>query len=142
LSDVAVHSTKEGFKGGKKRRKQRPQGDMTMTDHNDGNNGKASGSDVGRVATVEHSNKRQERPPTYHFKRLLEESYPHHAYPVRHKLKDYDMMKSFMISRSLTRGTKLDEDSGESNTMSFSGEDAIMTIYGGRPHQGGVVCLP
>jgi hypothetical protein len=41
-------------------------------------------------------------PPTNHFKRLLEEAYPNHAYPVRHKLKDCDMMRSFMTSGTLT----------------------------------------
>jgi hypothetical protein len=46
------------------------------------------------------------------FMRLLEEACPNHAYPIRHKLKDCDMMKSFMISGSLTRGTELDEDPG------------------------------
>jgi hypothetical protein len=34
-------------------------------------------------------------------------------YPVKHKLKDCNMMKNFMISRSLTRGMELDKDPGE-----------------------------
>jgi hypothetical protein len=37
-----------------------------------------------------------------HFNRLLEEACPNLAYPVRHKLKDYGMMRSFMTSRSPT----------------------------------------
>jgi hypothetical protein len=37
-----------------------------------------------------------------HFKRLLEEACPNHAYPIRHKLKDYGMMRSLMTSGSLT----------------------------------------
>jgi hypothetical protein len=57
---------------------------------------------MGRVVTVAHSNKRQASPPTDHFKRLLEESYPNHGYLIRHKLKDCDKMKSFMISMSPT----------------------------------------
>jgi hypothetical protein len=32
------------------------------------------------------------RPPTYHFKRLLEEAYPNHVYPIKHKLKDCDIV--------------------------------------------------
>jgi hypothetical protein len=51
------------------------------------------------------------------------------------------MIKSFMISGSLTWGTKLNEDSGGSDMMPFLGEDAVMMIYGGRPHQGGTMCL-
>jgi hypothetical protein len=31
-----------------------------------------------------------------HFKRLLKEAYPNHAYPVRHKHKDWGMMRSFL----------------------------------------------
>jgi hypothetical protein len=36
------------------------------------------------------------------YKRLLEEACPNHAYPIRHKLKDCNMMWSFMISGSVT----------------------------------------
>jgi hypothetical protein len=80
-----------------------------------------------------HCNKHQTRPHTDHFKRLLEEAYPNHAYPIKHKLKDCDMMRSFMISGSPTQGTKLNEDLGKSDTMPFLEEDAIITVYGGRP---------
>jgi hypothetical protein len=83
--------------------------------------------------TATRSDKRQVRPPTDHFKRLLKEAFPNHTYPVGYKLKDCGMIKSFMILRSLTRGTKLDEDPGGSDTMPFPKEDAVMTVYGGRP---------
>jgi hypothetical protein len=141
-SIVAVHSTKEGTKGGKKRCKQRPQGAMTMIDHDDGGYEKVGGSRGGRVVTAARSDKHQARLPMDHFKRLPEEACPNHAYPVRNKLKDYNMMKSFMISGSLTQGTKLNEDSGGSDTMPFPGEDTVMMVYGGHPHQGGTACLP
>jgi hypothetical protein len=42
------------------------------------------------------------------------------------------MMKSFMISGSLTRGMELDEDPSGSDAMPFPGEDVVMTVYGGR----------
>jgi hypothetical protein len=54
------------------------------------------------ISTAVHSDKRRARPPTDHFKRLLEEANPNHAYPIRHKLKDCGMMISFMTSGSLT----------------------------------------
>jgi hypothetical protein len=95
--DVAFHSAKEGTKGGKKRHKQRPQGARTTTDHDDSDGRKAGGSDRGHIMTATRSDKRQVRPPIDHFTRLLEEACPNHAYPVRHKLKDYSMMKSFTI---------------------------------------------
>jgi hypothetical protein len=91
---------------------------------------------VGRVATTVHSDKHQARPPTDHFKKLLEDAYPNHAYPIRHKLQDCDMMKSPMISRSPTRGAELDEDPGGSNTVPFPGENTVITVYGGRRPRG------
>jgi hypothetical protein len=63
-------------------------------DHDDGNDKKAGGSGGGHIATISHSNKHHTRPPTDHFKRLIEEACTNHAYPVRHKLKDYGKMKS------------------------------------------------
>jgi hypothetical protein len=86
-----------------------------------------------RISTAAHSDKRPMRLPTDNFKRLLEEAYPNHAYPVRHMLKDYDMMRTFMTSRSLTWGAELDEGPDGSNTTSFPEESTIMIIYRGRP---------
>jgi hypothetical protein len=71
---------------------------------------KAGGSGMGCIATAMHNDKRQAWMPTNHFKRLFKEACANHSYLIRHKLKDYDMMKSSMISRSLTWGTGLDED--------------------------------
>jgi hypothetical protein len=46
--------------------------------------------------STRHSVNRQACPPTTHFERLLEEACPNHVYPIKHKLKDCDMMKNFM----------------------------------------------
>jgi hypothetical protein len=102
LSNVSAHWTKEAIKCGNKRRKQRLQGTMTTTSHDDGHDWEAGGSSARRISTTVHSDKRPARPPLDHFKRLLEEACPYHAYPVRHKLKDCGMMRSFMTSGSLT----------------------------------------
>jgi hypothetical protein len=51
------------------------------------------------------------------------------------------MMRSFMTLRSLTWGTELSEDLCESDTMRFLGENIVMAVYGGRPHQGDDTCL-
>jgi hypothetical protein len=67
-------------------------------------------------------------PPIDHFKRLLREACPNHAYPIKHKLKDCNMMKSFMILGSLTRATELDEDPSGRDTMPFPREDAFMMV--------------
>jgi hypothetical protein len=103
------------------------------------NDKEACGSSVGHITTTTCSGKRQAQPPVDHFERLLEEACSNHAYPIKHKLKDCDMMKNFMISGSLTRGMELDEDPGVSDTMPFPGEDAVMTFYDGRPHQEGTM---
>jgi hypothetical protein len=44
------------------------------------------------------SSKHQARPPMDHFEKLLEEAYPNHAYPIKHKLWDYGLVRSFMTS--------------------------------------------
>jgi hypothetical protein len=88
--------------------------------------------------TTTCSDKRPMRPPTDHFKRLCDEACPNHAYPVRHKLKDYGMMRSIMTSWSLTWGTELDKGPDRSDTASFPEENIIMMEYGDAPPLGEV----
>jgi hypothetical protein len=95
-----------------------------MTNHDNSNYGKAGGSSGRCITMAAHGNKHLVRSPTYHFRRLLEVACPDHVYPIRHKLEDYDMMKSFMISGSFTQGIELNEDSGGSNTIPFPEEDS------------------
>jgi hypothetical protein len=123
----------EGIKGGKQRRKQRLQGTTTMTDHNDDKDEEAGGSSVRRISTTTCIDKRQSRLPMDHFYRLLEEAHPNHVYPVRHKLKDCGMMRSFMTSGSLTQGAELDEGLDGSDAMPFHGGNTVIMVYGGRP---------
>jgi hypothetical protein len=52
------------------------------------------------------------------------------------KLRDCNMMKNFMASRSLTRGTEVDEVPDEGDMMLILGQDVVMMIYDGRPSQG------
>jgi hypothetical protein len=66
---------------------------------------------------------------TDHFERLLKEVYPNHACPVKHKLKNCNMMKNFMVSRSLTQDMKPEEDLGGRDAMPFPRKDAVMTVY-------------
>jgi hypothetical protein len=90
----------------------------------------------GHVTTARHSGKHQVWLPTHHFERLLKEACPNHTYPVKHKLKECDMIKNFMISVSLTRGMELDEDPGISDMTPFPMEDAVMMVYDGCPPPG------
>jgi hypothetical protein len=58
LSDITVQSAREGVEGGKRRRKQCPQGAMTTADCDDNINGQAGGFGIGSVMTAAHSDKR------------------------------------------------------------------------------------
>jgi hypothetical protein len=103
-SNIAIQGTMKDVKGGKKRWKQGPQSVTTAAGRDNDNDSKqADSSDIERIMTTGCSVKRHARPPTNHFKRVLEEAYPYHAYPIKHKHRDCGMMKNFMISRSLTR---------------------------------------
>jgi hypothetical protein len=127
----------QGAKGGKKR-KRCPQGVAVTTDYGDK---KTNDSDMEYITTTGRSVKCQAWPPIDHFERLLEEACPNYAYLVKHKLKDYGMMKNFITSGSLTRDKEPEEDMGESDSTPFNEEDAVMMVYGGRPLLKGAVCL-
>jgi hypothetical protein len=64
-----------------------------------------------------------------------------HAYPVRHKLKDCGMMRSFMTSGSITQDVELNEGSDGSDTTPFPKKNAIMMAYRRHPCRGGTACL-
>jgi hypothetical protein len=99
-------------------------------------NKQAGGSGTEHATTVVGSSKRQAQPPTDHFDKLLEETCPNPAYPIKHKLRDCGMMKSFMASGSLSRDMEVDKVPNEGDAMPFPREDAAMTIYNGRPSPG------
>jgi hypothetical protein len=126
--DVAIHGAEEGAKAGKKRCKQRHQ--KVATNNNGGTNERA---EVERAIEAVGSSKHQARLSMDQFKMLLEETCPNHAYPIKHKLKDYGLMKSFMTTRSLSRGMEVDEAPIEGNAAPFPREDAITMIDGRHP---------
>jgi hypothetical protein len=74
--------------------------------------------------------------PIDHFKRLLEDACPNHAYPVRHKFKDNRMMQIFMTSESLIWGVEPSEGPDGSDIAPFHEENVVMTVVGGRPLEG------
>jgi hypothetical protein len=100
-TDVTAHCAQVGIKGSNKRCKQRPLGTGTTTSHDDGRDWEVGSSDVGNVSTAVRSNRHLVRLATDHFKRLLEEACPNHAYSIKHKLKDCGLMQNFMTSGSL-----------------------------------------
>jgi hypothetical protein len=132
-SDIVAHSAQEGIKVVNKQHKQCLQGTMTAISRNDDHDWEVGSSGMGCCSTTTRKNKHPTRPPTDHFKRLLEESYPNHAYAIRHKLKDCGMMRNFMTSGTLTWGTELDEGTNGSNTTPFPEDNTITTVYGGCP---------
>jgi hypothetical protein len=88
--------TVQGIKGGKKRRKQRPQWVAAAANYNDDDDKKTDDSDMDYVMTIGRSVKCQAWPPKDHFERLLKEAFANHAYLIKHKLNDYDMIKNLM----------------------------------------------
>jgi hypothetical protein len=140
-SVVVTHCTQEGVKGGGKRHRQHLQGTTTMTIHDDDHNWEAGSSSVRRTLADMHIVKCPAMPPIDHFKRLLEEACPNHAYPIRHNLKDYGMMRGFRTSGSLTWGTELNKEPDGSDTTLFPEENINMMIYGDAPCREGAAFL-
>jgi hypothetical protein len=71
-----------------------------------------------------------------HLEKLHGETCRNHPFPIKQKLRDYNMMKNFMASRSLPRGMELDEAPNEGGATPFPREDEVMTIYDGHPLPG------
>jgi hypothetical protein len=67
--------------------------------------------------------------PKDHFEKLLEATYPHHPYPVKHMLKECTMMKKFMTSRAPSRGSKLGGDPGGKSAAPIPEEAEVMTDF-------------
>jgi hypothetical protein len=124
-SDATILDTKRGAKGGKKRRKRRPQWVTVVAFTDDDNDKNVDDSRMGCLETTAHSGKRQVRPLIDHFERLLELACPNHAYPIKDKLRYYNMMKSFMTSGSQARDIELEEDTDRSDPTPFLEEDAV-----------------
>jgi hypothetical protein len=55
------------------------------------------------------------------------------VYPIKHKLKDGDMMKNFMTSGCLTRDKEPEGYPGGGGVIPFPREEAIMRVYDGCP---------
>jgi hypothetical protein len=99
-SNITIQGTKKGTKGGRKRC---PRWFADAISYDDDK--KADDSDKEYIMAAEQGFKRHARPPTYHFERLLESACLDHAYPIMHNLKECGMMKIFMSSGDLTRGS-------------------------------------
>jgi hypothetical protein len=84
---AASKGTKRSIKCNKKGPKRHPQWvAITTSSGNDDNDKEANNSDEEHIVV------------TNHFKKVLDVTLPHHAYPVRHKLKECSMMKNCMTT--------------------------------------------
>jgi hypothetical protein len=97
--------------------------------------GRSSDSGEECVAATERNLKRQTRPAKDHFEKLLEATYPHHSYPIKHKLKYCTLMKKFMMSGAFSKDRKPGGDPGGKGAAPIPGEAKVMTIFD-RPHHG------
>jgi hypothetical protein len=102
-----------------------------MSGYDDDDNKKVDDSDKVCVVGTGCSVKSKAQTPTNHFERLLEEAYLKHTYPIKHMLKDCDMMKNFMTSGSLTQDKELGGDPSGGGTTPFPTEEAIIMVYDG-----------
>jgi hypothetical protein len=89
----------------------------------------ADNSNMEHVVTNVCSVKRQDQPLIDYFESLLERACHNHVYPIKHKLKDYGMMKSVTILGSLTQDMEHKEDLSRRHVMPFPREDVAMTVY-------------
>jgi hypothetical protein len=98
--------SKKGAKGGKKGSKWHPRWVTIATSNND-NDKETDDDEQEYIMTAERDFKRQARQPKDHFQKLLEVVYPNHTYPVKHRLKDYTMIKkNVMTSGAISKGKK------------------------------------
>jgi hypothetical protein len=80
-------------KGGKKSQKRCPQqAAATIGRYDDDDDKQVDSSDMEHITTTGCNVKRPTHPLTDHFERVLKEAYRNHMYPVKHRLKDCDMM--------------------------------------------------
>jgi hypothetical protein len=107
----SVATTKGARKGGSKGLKWCPC-HIAVAVSNNGGDEEVGDSDEECVAAAERDFKHQTRPPKDHFEKLLKAAYPHHSYPIKHKLKDCTMMKNFMMSGALSKGRRPRESPG------------------------------
>jgi hypothetical protein len=128
--------TKRSAKGSKKGQKWLPKSVTITTYCDDDDDKEADGSDEEHVTTAERDLKPQAWQSTDHFEKLLEATYPNHAYPIKHKLKECSMMKNYMTTGALAVGKKLEGDPGGKAATPFPGEEVAMSICGGPdPHE-------
>jgi hypothetical protein len=84
-----------------KKCKQHHQETTITTDDNGGISKQVGSSCVVCAMAATGSSKHQAWSPMDHIEKILEDTCSNHTYPIKHKLKDCSMMKSFMTLGSL-----------------------------------------
>jgi hypothetical protein len=114
---------------GKKGQKCRPHC-VAIVSHNGNGDEEADNSSEELVAAAECNLKRQTWPPKDHFEKLLKATYLHDPYHVKHELKDCTMIKKFITSGTLSRGSKPGGDQGGNRVAPIPEEAEVMTVFG------------
>jgi hypothetical protein len=109
---------------------------VTAIDDDGGIDKQTCGFDAARTMAAIGSSKHQACPPTNHFEKLPEETCPNHTYPIKYRLRDYGLMKSFMTSGSLPWSMEVNDALDEGDSTTFLREDKVMTIYDACPSPG------
>jgi hypothetical protein len=110
---------------------------MVATSCDKGDNNRDAGdSNKELITAAERDFEHQARQPADHFKKFLEETYPNHTYPTRHKLKECTMMKNYMTTGTFARGKKPEGDPTGKAATPFPKEKAVKSIYyGSTPYE-------
>jgi hypothetical protein len=98
--DIATQEAEGGARDDKKRRKQCRQ--ETATEDDGSIKKRAGGFSRERIMEVTDNIKHRAWPPLDHFKKVLTGACPSHTNPIKPKLRDYDLMKSFMTLGALS----------------------------------------
>jgi hypothetical protein len=128
-TSTTIRGPKKGAKGRKKGQKCRPHHLTTMA--NNGNVGEeVEDSNKEFKVSPEHDFKRCTRPPKDHFEKILEVACPSHPYPIKNKLRDYAMMKKFMMSGAPPGGDEPARDSKGKDVALLPRKVEVVTITG------------
>jgi hypothetical protein len=124
--------TKRGIKSDKRGAARLPQRVAVTTSCDEEMNGKdANDSDEELMMVVEGDFKCLVWSPTNHFEKLLQVTCPLHTFPVKHKMKECSMMKSYMATGSLAKVKKPQGSSARKASTTFLVEMVVMSIHGG-----------
>jgi hypothetical protein len=125
----SIKSAKKSAKGGKKGQKHRLHYFATVAS-NGSNREETDNCGEEFMATAKRDFKWWTWPPKDHFEKIFEAACLHHPYPIKHKLRNYTMMKKFMTSGAPSSGGEPGRDLGGKSVVPIPREVEVMNVTG------------